>query len=113
MAELGRFKKYCTRSSASLPQKNDARSQENSGVMGTDALPRVRFRLAVFSEFRLIACVSSPDSHRPQRRTPSRGVHLIPGKSNWVLLAVCTDRRERWLAADPDIVAASQWSLGG
>ena len=34
----------------------------------------------------------------PQRRTPAKGVHVFPGKPDWIFLTVCTQYRERWLA---------------
>ena len=33
----------------------------------------------------------------PGRRTPAKGVHILSGGPNWVLLTVCTKNRERWL----------------
>ena len=39
------------------------------------------------------------DSPRdPERRTPAKGVHVMLGRSNWVFLTVCTEKRAPWLA---------------
>ncbi len=34
----------------------------------------------------------------PGRRTPAKGVHILPGRPNWVFLTVCTEKRSPWLA---------------
>ena len=34
----------------------------------------------------------------PERGTPSKGVHIVLGRPNWVLLTVCTEKRSPWLA---------------
>jgi putative transposase len=34
----------------------------------------------------------------PGRRAPAKGVHIMLGRPNWVLLTVCTENRLPWLA---------------
>ena len=33
------------------------------------------------------------------RRTPSKGVHILVGRPNWVFLTVCTANRAPWMAS--------------
>jgi REP element-mobilizing transposase RayT len=42
--------------------------------------------------------MKEPDKELPQRRNPSRGVHINMGQSNIVLLTITTERRKPWLA---------------
>lgn len=42
--------------------------------------------------------MSDSQPKEPGRRTPAKGVNIILGQANWVLLTVCTAQRLPWLA---------------